>query len=321
MDKPAEGEAPFDERAALDELERLRGQIDRYKSERKAAEERFEHFVRSFKTAHNVQDAPSKGATPTVLPRVTAPPETPPVKPVPQPPRVVPPPRVEVPPPPREVPRVVTAPQARVTPLPPEVPGVGTRPQEVPRTATSPVPGATVPRQRPPERPAAAMVSPAPVPASDFPSELSAPHPTPRTRPLVLAAALLLLVAGALAIWTMRDRGTEPAAATAAAPAVASPSPAAQAPPPPQPEPVPAPPAAELTTIRTVWMRVIVDGERILEKEVAAGTRIPLTPANTIVIRTGDAGAVRLSIAGKDQGLLGREGQVVTRTFDVTATR
>jgi hypothetical protein len=37
------------------------------------------------------------------------------------------------------------------------------------------------------------------------------------------------------------------------------------------------------------------------------------------VIRTGDAGAVRLSIGGKDHGFLGREGEVVTRTFAVPA--
>jgi hypothetical protein len=44
---------------------------------------------------------------------------------------------------------------------------------------------------------------------------------------------------------------------------------------------------------------------------------VPLKAAKTIVIRTGDAGAVRLSIAGQDQGILGRDGEVVTRTFTV----
>ena len=66
-----------------------------------------------------------------------------------------------------------------------------------------------------------------------------------------------------------------------------------------------------------MWVRVIVDGERVLEREVPAGSRIPLEPKETIVIRTGDAGAVQLTIAGQDQGTLGREGQVVTRTFSV----
>ena len=73
----------------------------------------------------------------------------------------------------------------------------------------------------------------------------------------------------------------------------------------------------ELTTTRHVWVRVIADGERVLERELPAGSRIPITAQKTIVIRTGDAGAVTLTIAGEDQGTLGREGQVVTRTFTV----
>ena len=76
------------------------------------------------------------------------------------------------------------------------------------------------------------------------------------------------------------------------------------------------PPQAEVTTIRRVWMRVTVDGERVVEREVAEGTKIPLN-GSQIVIRAGDAGAVRVSIAGKDQGVFGPAGQVATRTFTV----
>jgi hypothetical protein len=64
-------------------------------------------------------------------------------------------------------------------------------------------------------------------------------------------------------------------------------------------------------------MRVLVDGERVLEREVAAGTRVPLKAEKTIVIRTGDAGAVRLAIRGEDRGFVGAEGEVVTRSFAV----
>jgi hypothetical protein len=66
-----------------------------------------------------------------------------------------------------------------------------------------------------------------------------------------------------------------------------------------------------------VWVRVIADGERIVERELPADTRIPFSAEKTIVIRTGDAGAVRLSIRGEDRGVLGRDGVVVTRTFEV----
>ena len=41
-----------------------------------------------------------------------------------------------------------------------------------------------------------------------------------------------------------------------------------------------------------VWMRVTVDGQRVVEREVPEGTRIPLN-GSQIVIRAGDAGAVR----------------------------
>jgi len=61
--------------------------------------------------------------------------------------------------------------------------------------------------------------------------------------------------------------------------------------------------------------------ERLLERELPAGETVPLSPRETIVLRAGDAGAVRLAIAGKDQGPLGEEGRAVTRSFDVTALR
>jgi cytoskeleton protein RodZ len=64
-------------------------------------------------------------------------------------------------------------------------------------------------------------------------------------------------------------------------------------------------------------MRVIVDGQRVVEREVPAGTRLPLNAEKTIVIRTGDAGAVRLTIRGQEPAFLGVEGEVVTRSFTV----
>ena len=38
-------------------------------------------------------------------------------------------------------------------------------------------------------------------------------------------------------------------------------------------------------------------------------------------IRAGDAGALRVMIAGQDQGTLGRDGEVVSRTFTVQPAR
>jgi hypothetical protein len=64
-----------------------------------------------------------------------------------------------------------------------------------------------------------------------------------------------------------------------------------------------------------VWVRVIVDGQRVIERELPADARIPLSPESRVVIRAGNAGAVRLSIRGVDQGPVGPEGQAMTKTF------
>ena len=71
----------------------------------------------------------------------------------------------------------------------------------------------------------------------------------------------------------------------------------------------------ELTTLRPVWMRVTVDGERQVERQVAGGQKLAFAADRAIVVRAGDAGAVRLAIGGADQGLLGSSGQVVNRTL------
>lgn len=71
----------------------------------------------------------------------------------------------------------------------------------------------------------------------------------------------------------------------------------------------------ELTTTRPVWMRVTVDGERRVEREVPAGQRLPFGADRVIVLRVGDGGGVRLAVGGKDQGLLGRDGQIAVRTL------
>jgi hypothetical protein len=74
-------------------------------------------------------------------------------------------------------------------------------------------------------------------------------------------------------------------------------------------------------TTQPAWIRVIADGERVVERELPANSRIPFKAEKTIQIRTGNAGAVRLSIRGVDQGALGTEGEVVTRSFAVPPRR
>lgn len=71
---------------------------------------------------------------------------------------------------------------------------------------------------------------------------------------------------------------------------------------------------SELTAVRAVWVRATVDGARVAERELEPGDRVPLR-GRTIVIRAGDAGAVRVRIDGQDRGPLGADGIVLTRTF------
>jgi hypothetical protein len=162
-------------------------------------------------------------------------------------------------------------------------------------------------------------------PHAMFPTEIDPRVPAPPQRRRLAVVMLAVLVIGILAAWALWPGSPAPPSPEVAE--TSTPAPASNEPAPATGEPASTPagtPAdasdsrvTELTTTRNVWVRVIADGERVVEREVPAGSRIPITAQKTIVIRTGDAGAVSLTIAGEDQGTLGREGQVVTRTFTV----
>jgi hypothetical protein len=65
-------------------------------------------------------------------------------------------------------------------------------------------------------------------------------------------------------------------------------------------------------------VRVTIDGQRVVERELAAGARVPLS-GRSIVIRAGDPGAVRVFIDGQDRGLMGETGIPVTRAYTSAA--
>jgi hypothetical protein len=77
----------------------------------------------------------------------------------------------------------------------------------------------------------------------------------------------------------------------------------------------PRPLQIELFTIRPVWLRVTVDGERRLEREVPGGQRLPFGADRSINVRAGNGGSLRLSVGGRDLGLIGRDGQIADRTL------
>jgi hypothetical protein len=73
----------------------------------------------------------------------------------------------------------------------------------------------------------------------------------------------------------------------------------------------------ELTTFRLAWIRAVVDGQETFGRIVPAGETIALEANASVTLRLGDAGAVRVRVNGEDRGLAGRDGEVLTRRFDV----
>ena len=280
------GKPVFEEAAAERELDELRRAIEETRARRRRANAAFDEFLKGFKES----------------PRVAAPARQPAA-----PPPAAPPPLAAAPPPNQE------APAAEPNPLPQgdgltafapaaapiEAPEAPTRPldlsslddfaQEVPLTASSPLRS---------------------IPAALAPGR---PSPVRRAVPLIAIAVVAVL---AVFLWSRggSNGSNDEAAPTEGAVAPAAPAPAT--PPAATSGTQTPPPAAEIVTSGRVWIRVTVDGERVIEREVPEGTRIPLN-GSQIVIRAGDAGAVRVLIAGKDQGTFGPAGQAVTRTFTV----
>jgi RodZ C-terminal domain len=285
MSNRTHDEQRFDEHAALEELERVRNQIVRYQAERKALEEEFERFTASFK------QPPSPQRTPAVVP----PQRTPSV-----PPPIVPATASESDP-------VVERPLPRRDEEPAPAP-----------LAVEPPPPAVEPPPLVVEPPPLAFEPPPLVP--ELPQVSRSVHRLSLPTPLMIAGAVLL-VAGTLVIWRQARPAVRPAG-----PASASVRTRAPETPPAKPTTVnrAAQAAAQgareesvVTTTRAVWVRVVADGVPVVERELPANARLPFVARDKIVIRTGNAGAVRLTIGGIDQGALGGFGEVVTRSFDV----
>lgn len=253
---------PFDEQAALEELERLRAAIEESRRQRSQRSDEFEAFVRSFRTPP--APAPSPAAAVERQQTADRPPAVP--DPIDQPAAVAPPP-VEHPPanePPASAPVVQTAP--------------------------------------PPKRRTGAFV----------------PRALGGTAILIASVVLLMRPWKAVRSETTSSPQTSAAPASEPAPSASTPAPTEA----PAPAPPPAPATenahalnAELNVQRRVWVRVLLDGQRAIERELPPGTRIPLQADRAIVIRAGDAGALRLTINGVDRGPLGRDAEIVTRTF------
>jgi hypothetical protein len=144
------------------------------------------------------------------------------------------------------------------------------------------------------------------------------------SRPRLLLFAAVLVVLAVTGAWLTRAWQSPPGGSSGAIPATPvvrqSPQPAT---PPNLQRAAPAeagPPRSEILAVRRVWVRIVVNGVKTTERELQAGERVPLPAGSTAAIRAGNAGAVRVTINGEDRGLLGAEGDVVTRTLQVPAT-
>ena len=71
-----------------------------------------------------------------------------------------------------------------------------------------------------------------------------------------------------------------------------------------------------LTATRDCWVTATADGERAIFRLLRAGDRETLRGDREVVIRAGDAGALALTINGRDSGLFGSPGEV--RTVQIT---
>jgi Domain of unknown function (DUF4115) len=288
---------PFDEQAALEELERLRQAIEESRRRRTQTSDEFEAFVRSFR-------APAAGSA------TAAPPSTP---------ATAPPPASAWTP---AAPAAPAAPPITASPWPQPAAPAPVAPAVVPPPAAPPKADFVEPFKAEP-----AHATPETV--DELPGEVEPARPQKRrTRSLaprllggagILVASILLLTRPWKSVRSESTASPSPGGGTpttASAPATPEPAQATSAQPP-AAAAVETPRAmqAELNVERRVWVRVLVDGERVIERELAAGTRIPLQADRAIVIRAGDAGALRLTLNGTDRGLLGREGEIVTRTF------
>ena len=194
-------------------------------------------------------------------------------------------------------------------------------------------PAAVPPAPPPPGRPAVS-VAPRAQPAAMRIAHLAAS---------VAAQAVAQLVAGMAPQarrWWPRGLAANAAVGVAAAALLVfflwpTPQPAAQAQQSPQTEPpvesaqpasaapaaavqsdvVPAGLTMTLVATSQCWIRAVADGAKTIERILRAGETVELRGENQIVLRVGDAAAVRVTINGQAMAPLGARGEVITHRF------
>jgi cytoskeleton protein RodZ len=70
-----------------------------------------------------------------------------------------------------------------------------------------------------------------------------------------------------------------------------------------------------LVAVERTYMRVIVDGQTAFEGRVVPGTAYPFQAVDQIEVLVGSGAAIRIIYNGRDLGLLGSFGQVVSNIY------
>lgn len=166
------------------------------------------------------------------------------------------------------------------------------------------------------------------VPASDRDDEPPVSKLTDIDRPgggkvfkYILALAALALVAGLVFLPSLRveKEMIPPAGSDQKTAGESVPTPADKA-----GQAKPLPPQEKSQGVRVIlnvtdyesWMRVEVDGERAFEGLMSAGQKKEFKGNEKITLRLGNAGVVQVEFNGQKIGVLGGDGQVVTKEFE-----
>lgn len=139
---------------------------------------------------------------------------------------------------------------------------------------------------------------------------------------LGLGALAVILGIGAWALWGRNSEPTAPANAPAAP--LATDAPAEDEPLEPLETnvrpPLEAPVVVSANVINRAWMSVVADGRNVYEGVAEVGFEETWTAQNSLVLTTGNAGGVELSVNGDRSVVVGSNGAVRTLTFNPDST-
>jgi cytoskeletal protein RodZ len=157
---------------------------------------------------------------------------------------------------------------------------------------------------------------PAAAPAPPPPRVVADPSEWNGVAAFLPAAVTILIGIGIVALLWQNARSVDaPALTPAVGTTGVAPAPAAA---PVRTDPAPASPAPSapdhLTLVirasRDCWVTASADGQRVVYQLLSEGSERSLTASREIVLRAGDAGALRLIVNGRDAGAFGQSGEV-----------